>query len=140
MEFASVDDAVARFSSKPPFSRCDPITVRAYVEIGSYPVDGGIRLSCEGENEARVFESGEALDFDRLGRLMMPTVVAAGAEIDSAHAIPAQVAPLVAAALGNCRYEAHDGLTHFGPMEAPLDLAASIAQHLEASVVVTNSD
>lgn len=133
MSFASVDDAVERFSSKPPFSGCDPVTVRAYVEIGSYPTDDGIRLSCEGENEARVFESGGPIDFDQLGHLMMPAVVAAGGVTNDAHAIPAQVAPLVAAALGNCRYEGHDGLTHFGPMEAPSVVAASIAQHLASA-------
>lgn len=131
MEFASIDDAVERFVSKPPFSGCDPATVRAYVEIGSYPIDGGIRLSCEGENEARVYETGEPIDFERLGQLVMPTVVASGAMPDSGDALPAQMAPLVAEALGNCRFERHDELTHFGPMEAPAEIAASIAKHLE---------
>ena len=131
MEFASVEDAVERFGSKPPFSGCDPVTVRAYVEIGSYPIDGGIRLSCEGENEARVYGSGRAVDFGLLGRLTMPTVVAAGGEAGDAHALPAQVAPLVADALGNSRFEGHDALNHFGPMEAPREMAASIARHLE---------
>lgn len=132
MEFASVDAAVERFLSKPPFSNCDPAAVRAYVEIGSRPIDEGIRLTCEGNDEARVFESGEPLAFEQLGELTMPTVIAAGADVEEAHALPARVAPLVAAALGNSRYEVHDGLTHFGPMEAPAVLAASIAAHLEA--------
>lgn len=133
MEFTSVDEAVERFLSKPPFSNCDPATVRAYVEIGSRTIDGGIRLSCEGEDEARVFESGEPLAFDRLGSLTMPSVIAAGGVVADAHALPAQVAPLIAGALGNARFEVHDGLTHFGPMEMPELLARSIAQHLEAT-------
>lgn len=133
MEFLSVDDAVERFVSKPPFSSCDPVTVRAYVEVGSYTIDGGIRLSCEGENEARVYESGEPIDFGRLGQLTMPTVIASGAMTAGGDSLPAQVAPLVADALGNCRFEGHDDLTHFGPMEAPREIATSIAQHLEAS-------
>ncbi len=132
MEFASVDDAVERFGSKPPFSNCDPVAVRAYVEIGSYPIDGGIRLSCEGENEARVYGTGEEVDFKRLGELTMPTVVAAGGELHDVNALPARVAPFVAEALGNCRLEVHDQVTHFGPMEAPSDMAASIARHVEA--------
>ncbi len=132
MEFATVDDAVERFSSKPPFSGCDPAAVRAYVEVGSYPVDGGIRLSCEGENEARVYESTEPLDFSELGRLTTPTVVVGGGEVDDPTALPAQVAPLVAAALGNGRHEAHKDLTHFGPMEDPSRLAPSIVRHIEA--------
>jgi pimeloyl-ACP methyl ester carboxylesterase len=132
MDFPSIDDAAERFLSKPPFSGCDPLAVRAYVDVGSYPSNGGIRLSCEGENEARVYESGETVDFARLGQLMMPTVVAVGRVTEDAHAIPSQVAPLVAAALGNGRLERHDELTHFGPMEAPRHLAASIARHLES--------
>ena len=133
MEFATVDEAVERFSSKPPFSGCDPVAVRAYVEVGSYPVDGGVRLSCEGEDEARVYESSEPLDFSQLGRLTMPTVVAGGGEIDDPTALPAQVAPPVAAALGNSRHEPHQNLTHFGPMEDPGQVAASIARHIDAT-------
>ncbi|MGI9612789.1 MAG: alpha/beta fold hydrolase [Acidimicrobiales bacterium] len=129
MEFDSVDDATARFLSKPPFSWCDPVAVRAYVEVGTYPVEGGVRLSCEASNEARVFGSSEPVDFARLAELTIPTVVAAGGDSDEAHAIPAKVAPLVAEALGNGRLERHDALSHFGPMQAPRAMAASIVDH-----------
>ncbi len=130
MEFDSVDDAFERFSSKPPYSDCDPISVRSYVEIGTRPISGGgVRLTCEGENEARVFESGQPLDFARLSAVTMPTVVAAGGDGDGPNAIPAQVAPLVADALGNCRLEEHATLSHFGPMEDPATIAKSIVDH-----------
>jgi pimeloyl-ACP methyl ester carboxylesterase len=130
MEFESVDDAVDRFISKPPFAWCDPAAVRGYVETGTYPVEGGVRLSCEAENEARVFGSSEPLDFARLGAVPVPTVVAAGGDTDEAHAIPAKVAPLVADALADARLERHDSLSHFGPMQAPRAIAASIIEHL----------
>lgn len=130
MTFDSVDDAVAHLSAKPPFAGLDPVAVRAYVTIGTYPVADGVRLSCEGENEARVFGSGEPLDFDRLDTVTIPAVVAAGAVVDEAHAIPAQLASVVAEALGNARYEPHDDLDHFGPMQAPEGIAASILDHV----------
>ncbi|MDH3678581.1 MAG: alpha/beta hydrolase [Acidimicrobiia bacterium] len=130
MTFDSVDDAFERFRSKPPFSDCDAAAVRAYVEIGTYPTDDGVRLSCEGENEARVFETSEALDFGRLAGIDAPTVVAAGGVEDDAHALPALVASMVADALGNARLERHRDLSHLGPMEAPADIAASIRRHL----------
>ncbi len=130
MEFDSVDEAVDRLSSKPPFFGCDSYAVRGYLEIGSYPVDGGIRLACTGDNEARVFDSGKGLDFDRLGSLTIPTVVASGGNADTANAAAPKLAPLVAEALGNARWEEHRWVSHFGPMEAPRAIAQSIVAHL----------
>ncbi len=130
MTFDSVDDAVARLGAKPPFAGCVPESVRAYLEVGTYPTAEGVRLSCEGENEARVFSTGEPLDFDLLTAIGIPTVVAAGSTVAEAHALPAAVAPLIAEALGNARFEAHDGLTHFGPMERPEVVARSILDHV----------
>jgi hypothetical protein len=133
MEFDSVDDAVARFVSKPPFAWCDSIAVRGYVEIGTYPVDGGVRLSCEAANEARVFGSSEPLDFAALAELPIPTIIAAGGDTDDANAIPAKVAPLVAEALADGQLERHEALSHFGPMQAPRAMAASIIEHFTSS-------
>ena len=130
MGFDSVDDAVDRLSSKPPFFGCDSYAVRGYLEIGSYPVEGGIRLSCTGENEARVFDSGTNLDFNRLRAVTVPTVVAFGGNADIANSIPPEVAPQVAEALGNARWEEHRWVSHFGPMEAPRTIAQSIIAHL----------
>ena len=132
MQFDSVEDAVARFISKPPFSWCDPVAVRGYVEIGTYPVEGGVRLSCEAENEARVFGSSEPIDFADLGAVTIPTVIAAGGDDDEAHAIPAKAAPLVAEALGAGRLERHEALSHFGPMQAPRAMAASVIEHVSS--------
>lgn len=134
MTFDSVDDAIERFSSKLPFAGCDPVAVRAYVEIGSYPVEEGIRLSCEGVDEARVFESSQPTDFSRLAALTMPIVVAAGGEEVEVHAIPARVAPLVAKALANATFEVFPTLTHFGPLEAPEMIAQSVIAHFDRIV------
>jgi pimeloyl-ACP methyl ester carboxylesterase len=133
MDFESVDDAVARFISKPPFAWCDPAAVRGYVEIGTYPTEDGVRLSCEASDEARVFGSSEPIDFAVLGDLSVSTVVAAGGDSDEAHAIPARVAPLVADALGDATLERHDVLSHFGPMQAPKAMAKSIADHFAST-------
>lgn len=128
MDFDSIADAVERFRSKPPYSLCHPASVEGYVEVGTNPTDTGVRLSCRGEDEARVFETMEDLDFDRLAGIELPARVVAGASINEANALPPRVAPLVAEALGNGRWVAHDGLTHFGPMEAPAEMARSIIE------------
>ncbi len=130
MEFDSVDDAVDRLSSKPPFFGCDSYAVRGYLEIGSYPVEGGIRLACTGDNEARVFDTPTDLDFGRLGAISAPSVIASGGNVNAANALPPQLAPQVAEAMGNARWEEHRWVSHFGPMEAPRAIAQSIIAHL----------
>ena len=131
MEFDSVDAAFENFMAKPPYSTCDPEAVRGYVELGTRELANGrgVRLSCEGEDEARVFEGGQPLDFSLLAKIECPTIVASGANTGGPHAIPAAVAPLIADAVPNAQLEEHAGLTHFGPMEAPELMAQSIIAH-----------
>ncbi len=130
MEFDSVDEAVDRLSSKLPFLGCDSRSVRGYLEIGTYPIEGGVHLACTGDNEARVFGTNVDLDFGRLNALTMPTVVASGGDPDTANAMPPKLASRVAEAMGNAVWEQHRSLSHFGPMEAPHDIAQSIIAHL----------
>jgi pimeloyl-ACP methyl ester carboxylesterase len=116
VEFDSVAEATERFLSKPPYDRCRPEAVRAYVEAGTIALPGGgVRLTCSGLTEARIYESGEPEDFGRFGAVSCPTVVAVGDLVEDD--VPAVLAPLVAEALGNGRLRRFPGLTHFGPME-----------------------
>ena len=129
--FASVDEAVARFRSKPPFAGCEADAVRAYVERGTAPQpDGTVKLTCSGETEASIYESNEQLDFSRFAAITCPAVVAAGAALATGNELPPMVAPLVAAALGDGRLEVMAGVTHFAPMENGALVARSIIGHL----------
>ena len=130
--FASVDDAVARFRSKPPFAGCEADAVWAYVERGTAPQpDGTVRLTCSGETEASIYESNEQLDFSRFATITCPVVVAAGAAVAMGNELPPMVAPLVAEALGDGRLEVLAGVTHFAPMENGALVARSIIGHLQ---------
>ncbi|MEL7158856.1 MAG: alpha/beta fold hydrolase [Actinomycetota bacterium] len=129
MTFDSVDDAHRRFMSKPPYSGCDPVAVRGYVEVGTAVTDDGVRLTCRGEDEARVYESGEPIDFATLAVIDRPVVVASGAAADEANALPPKLAPVVAQAIPGARWEEYEGLSHFGPMEDPAAMARSITEH-----------
>lgn len=128
MEFGSAEEAFENFCSKPPFNTCDPEAVRGYVEIGVRLIGEGpaVRLSCEGENEARVFGSGQPLDFSTLAAITCPTVIARGENTGDAHAIPAAMAEPISKAIPGATLIEFSGLTHFGPMEAPAEIAASI--------------
>lgn len=129
MDFESVEDAIDRFRSKPPYAGCHPDAVRGYVEIGTVETESGVRLSCRGEDEARVFETMATLDFDRLAAVGLPALLVSGAAADEANALPPKLAPLVAEAMGpTARWVEFDGLSHFGPMEDPVRIARSIVE------------
>ncbi len=151
--FATVEEAYERFMSKPPFSHCEPDAVRAYVEIGTYPSsddlcgdadsddspsddsgdnaagDNTVRLSCSGDTEARIYESGEPINYSTFSAVVCPTVVARGDSPSRWNTIPPQLAQPVAEALGDGRLEAFADLSHFGPMENGEMVARSIRAH-----------
>jgi pimeloyl-ACP methyl ester carboxylesterase len=129
--FGSVQEAVDRFLSKPPFAGCEPEAVLAYVETGTAPQpDGTVKLTCSGETEANIYEANERLDFARFASITCPVVVAAGAVTAIGNEVPPMVAPLVADALGDGRLEVLAGVTHFAPMEDGALVARSILEHL----------
>jgi hypothetical protein len=129
--FASVQEAVDRFCSKPPFAECEPEAVWAYVELGTAPQpDGTVKLTCTGETEASIYESNERLDFTQFSTIACPVVVAAGAAVAMGNELPPMVAPLVAEAVGDGRFEVLSGVTHFAPMEDGALVARSMLDHL----------
>ncbi|MDQ1397126.1 MAG: hypothetical protein QOG64_2385 [Acidimicrobiaceae bacterium] len=123
--FASRDAAYQNYSSKPPFDRLSPEALRAYVDHGFDDLaDGTVRLKCRGADEAAVYTFGMAHDaFGRLGEVRCPVTVACGSETDAFG--PAEIGA-VAERLPHGRAEVLDGLSHFGPLEDPDQVAASI--------------
>ena len=129
--FASVDEAVERFRSKPPYDRCEREAVLGYVETGTAPQpDGTVRLTCSGETEASIYETNERLDFADFAAIACPVVVGAGAAVARGNELPQMLASGVAEALGNARLEVLPGVTHFAPMEDGALVARSILDHL----------
>ncbi|MGH9215433.1 MAG: alpha/beta fold hydrolase, partial [Acidimicrobiales bacterium] len=130
--FPNREAAYANFAAKPPLDSLDPDALRAYVDHGlraRHTTDGdsAVELKCTPEVEALVFENGAAAGaFDRLGEVRIPVMVAA-----SGDGGPAQVAPLIADALFQGRFERFPQLTHFGPMEDPAGIADAIRAALD---------
>jgi pimeloyl-ACP methyl ester carboxylesterase len=123
--FASREEAYANFAGKAPFDRLHPDALRAYVEHGfEEGPEGGVRLRCRPEYEARVYAMGFAHDaFARFGEVACPVTIACGEHTD---AITPAVVERQAAALPHARTEVLPGLGHFGPLEDPGAVAASI--------------
>jgi pimeloyl-ACP methyl ester carboxylesterase len=123
--FASRDDAYANYTSKPPFSSFDPAAVRAYVDYGFEDLgDGTVRLRCRGEDEARIYEAAARNGvWSALDRVAAPTTLACGGP--DAH-FGKDVIATIAARMPHARTELFPELNHFGPLQRPGTVAASI--------------
>lgn len=127
--FGSRDEARAQYAAKPPFVDWVPEALDAYVEHGFEELaDGTVRLKCRPENEALVYEMATAHDgFSRLGDVRCPVLLAGGEHSDAFG--PAAPAALLDR-LPDARTEVLPGLGHFGPLEDPAAVAASIRRFL----------
>ncbi|GEM_PF-27356 len=127
--FRSRAEARANFASKPPFDALHPEALTAYVEAGFEPdPSGGVRLKCARDDEAQVYAHGFAHDaFARLPDVRCPVTLACGARTD---AFGPQMLALFAARLPSATVEVLPGLGHFGPLEDPDAVAASVAAAL----------
>lgn len=127
--FATRQDAIDTYGSKPPMGSFDARALAAYVEGGFLDnPDGTVGLACRPEDEARTYETAATCTaFERLGDITCPVVVVRG-ELDEWG--PASITAPATAALRDGRLVAHDELSHFGPMEDPEGLAREIGAFL----------
>ena len=123
--FDSFDAAYANFSVKAPFDALDPEVLRAYVDGGFRRQDDGtVTLKCRPEVEAQVYEMGAQHDaYAHLAEVTCPVTVGFGAEIAFS---PAAFARTIVERLANGRLDPHPDLGHFGPLEDPATIAASM--------------
>lgn len=123
--FDSFDAAFANYVAKPPFDALDREALRAYVDGGFRPLpDGTVTLKCRPENEAQVYEMGSQHDaYEHLGEVRCPVTVGFGVETPFS---PATFARPIAERLADARLDPHPDLGHFGPLEDPAAIAASI--------------
>lgn len=131
--FPSRDAAYENFANKPPFSTIDAVALRAYVDHGFVDLpDGTVRLKCEPEVESQVYRMApQSRAFDHLHAVTCPVVVARGRMTEFG---PATFAEAIVAALPGARLEVFDDLGHFGPLENPAEVAASVERFVSATV------
>ncbi|HEX2041781.1 MAG TPA: alpha/beta hydrolase [Acidimicrobiales bacterium] len=129
--FGSREEARDQYAAKPPFADWSAEALEAYVGHGFEDLpDGTVRLKCRGENEALVYEMATAHDgFARLARVRCPVLLAGGETSDAFT--PAARAALLER-LPDARVEVVPRLGHFGPLEDPAAVAASIRRFLAA--------
>jgi pimeloyl-ACP methyl ester carboxylesterase len=127
--FPSAEEAYENFRSKPPMSALAPDALRAYVEGGfERRPDGSVTLRCRPESEAAVYRRAVEGDrFPRLAEVACPVVVAAGGRSDAITPVRARAQ---VDALPAGRLRVFDDLGHFGPLEDPAAVAASVLADL----------
>ena len=130
--FESVDAAVQRLGAKPPLATLDATMVRAYVEHGFVATaTGEVTLKCRREDEAQIYRMGPChRAFDHLSDIACPVTIARGT---ATRSVDIDLAVRQAALLPAGRLEEFDGLSHFGPLEEPEQIAASVTQALLGS-------
>lgn len=123
-EFETRQAAFDRYGSRPPFSEIDTNVLQAYVDYGFRDLpDGTVRLRCEPESEAQVFENSLCGAYEHLSEIAFPFLVAASGD----GMPPALIADAVVGE--NARFErfGYPDLTHFAPFEDPARIAADVA-------------
>lgn len=128
--FESRVQARTNFSTKPPLNVFSATAMEAYLTWGFTEPDAGgattgsISLRCHPEVESRTYVEGSRHSFwDEAAKLDRPSTVVAGRPDPFT---PAAFAHYVADRIPGAEFEAHPDLGHFGPMQVPDAIAASI--------------
>lgn len=129
-EFPSKDAAYENYASRGSLSVLRADALRAYVDHGfAETADGTVRLKCRPANEAQMYRMGSAhRAFAGFPAVKCPVTLAHGGQTD---AIGGAVIAAQAAALPDARTEELEGLGHFGPLQDPTAVAASIVDAFE---------
>ena len=124
--FESFDAAYENYASKPPFNTLHQEVLRVYVDHGfTQNDDGTVSLKCLPENEAEVYAHGMSHHaFAALHEVTCPVTIAMGVE----DTVPAIFGRPIAEALPHGTIASFPELAHFGPLEAPATIAASVLE------------
>jgi pimeloyl-ACP methyl ester carboxylesterase len=127
--FASKREALENYASKPPLSILHPAVLASYVEYGfETEGDGQVRLLCSPADEARVYANSLShAGFRNLVKVRCPVDLACGALTDGfGEDVLAALSQRLRESGGTARTTVFAELGHFGPMEDPEIIAASM--------------
>lgn len=127
--FASRAEVLWRYSSRPPLDALRADALHAYVQHGFVEQpDGSVRIACDPEHEARVFEAEVKVTTTAIAHLQLPVTVACG--YDEPGPNPGRLAPDVVEALDRAVLRRYDHMGHFGPFQDPVTVGRAVVEHL----------
>jgi pimeloyl-ACP methyl ester carboxylesterase len=123
--FPSTAAALHRYASRPPLNELRADSLYAYVEHGFRQMaDGSVQLKCLPEHEAATFAADGKPTLEVAAEVQTTTTIAIGTTDEGWT--PATFGPAIVDALPNGRLEVDETLGHFGPLQDPVSVAASI--------------
>ncbi len=130
--FESEDAARQRFGGKPPMNLWHPEVLDAYLTHGfSRDAAGRLHLKCQGEAEARVYESGGMVPlYERLHEITVPVLAITGAESYMLEHVRGQSRRLQQATLMEL-----PNTSHFIPQEQPEVCATIISDWFSQGII-----
>jgi pimeloyl-ACP methyl ester carboxylesterase len=130
--FASRAAALSNYAAKATFAAFDPAALEAYVEWGFHDLaDGTVVLACDPQDEARIYEQAPYNQaYQHLDQVGCPVTLAAGGRL--AHFGRDVVTAVAARIAGETTVEIDEDLGHFGPLEQPHRVAASVLAAFDA--------
>jgi pimeloyl-ACP methyl ester carboxylesterase len=123
-QWASREDALARYQAKSPFDRWAPGVIEDYLDDGLVSIDDGVALACDPEWEAANFE-GHRHNLPKAARRVAGHIQL----LKSQHGSVAMYAESLARS--GARVETVEGTGHLVPMEDPAGTAVWIAKAFE---------
>jgi pimeloyl-ACP methyl ester carboxylesterase len=130
--FDSIEDARAHFEGRGQFAQFSPASMEAFLQgafVGGE--QGGIELACDPDDEARMYEA--ALSHNAWGRLAEVRCLARLSGGARSTAVPPQDLAQVVSRLPAGEMNVMPALSHFGPFEAPEEIAADIVGQAAAA-------
>jgi len=123
--FASYQDAIDNYGSKPPMAAFTPEALRNYVEHGFAPSADGVTLRCNPELEAQTFLNGRINGvWDLLPEITTPVLLVIGEAEDVG---PASIGEEMARRLPNGTFRGFPHLDHMAPFTHPSEVADLVA-------------
>jgi pimeloyl-ACP methyl ester carboxylesterase len=124
--FASREEALRHYASKPPLRAVCAGALQAYVDHGFEDAGDEVRLKCDPEHEAAVYETATDHDaYARMPEVACPVAVGCGSHTDGCTPDRGRAH---AERMPRGRHEVLDGLGHLGPLERPDQVAASVVR------------
>lgn len=135
-DFASVDEAIARYRERDPYAIFDPQALDDYFRFGLHDADEeGLLLACPPMLEARIYDSAlsNGAIYDAVHSLQIPVTVVRGMQPPTMEALMKDFRysptwPELAGEFVNGRDILLEDLTHFMPMQAPKRVAELIVE------------
>jgi len=125
--FPSRAQALQRYASKPPLGLFRADVLHDYATHGFTDSEDGITLKCTPESEATTFSKAGTITFESLREIELDVVVAKSGD----GGLPALLADAIVGQLPNGVPLEFPHLTHFGPLQDPVTVAAALRKQIE---------